>query len=144
MAKMIFVNLPVKDLAASTRFYEAIGCVKNAQFSNESAASMVWSDAITFMLLTHDYYATFTSKPIADAHSASAMLIALSRDSREDVDAIVSAAAAAGGKGDVREPQDHGFMYGRTFEDPDGNTFEPVWMDMAAFASADDGAGRDG
>jgi predicted lactoylglutathione lyase len=134
MPKMIFVNLPVKDLALATRFYEAIGCRKNAQFSDANASSMVWSDTITFQLLTRDYYATFTSKPIADAHKASAMLIALSRDSRAEVDAITEAAAAAGGKADIRERQDMGFMYLRTFEDPDGNVFEPMWMDAAAMA----------
>lgn len=132
MSKMIFVNFPVKDLSAATRFYEAIGCEKNAQFSDENASSMVWSDTITFMLLTHSYYATFTSKPIADAHKDSAMLIALSQDSREGVDSITEAAAAAGGKIDTRTAQDLGFMYGRTFEDLDGNTFEPMWMNMAA------------
>ena len=136
MPKMIFVNLPVKDLAASIRFYEAIGCSKNAQFSDENAASMVWSDAITFQLLTRDYYATFTAKPIADAHKASAMLIALSRDSREEVDAIAEAAGAAGGKADMREPQDMGFLYQRVFEDPDGNTFEPTWMDPNGMPAA--------
>ncbi len=132
MPKMIFVNLPVKDLTASTRFYEAIGCTKNEAFSGETASSMVWSDTITFMLLTHDYYATYTAKPIADAHATSAALFALSQDSREAVDAIVEAAGAHGGKADVRPPQDHGFMYIRTFEDPDGNTFEPAWMNPDA------------
>ncbi len=132
MTKMIFVHLPVKDLAAATRFYEAIGCVKNEQFSGENAASMVWSDAIIFQLLTHDYYATFMTKPIADAHKTSGMLIALSRDSREEVDAITEAAAAAGGKADIRERQDLGFMYLRTFEDPDGHLFEPAWMNVGA------------
>ncbi|MEZ0470714.1 VOC family protein [Luteimonas salinilitoris] len=132
MSKTIFVNLPVKDLAASTRFYEAIGCTKNEQFSDENAASMVWSDTVTFQLLTRDYYSTFTKKPIADAHGTSAMLIALPRDSREEVDAIVEAAAPAGGKVDIRAPQDMGFMYLRTFEDPDGNTFELMFMDPAA------------
>lgn len=132
MTKMIFVNFPVKDLAASIRFYEAIGCEKNEMFSDENAASMVWSDTITFMLLTHAFYGTFTKKPISDAHKTSAALIALSRDSREEVDAIVEAAIKGGGKGDVREAQELGFMYGRTFEDPDGNTFEPMWMDMSA------------
>ncbi len=136
MPKMIFVNLPVKDLAASTRFYEAIGCEKNPQFSNEQASMMVWSDAISFMLLTHDYFATFTPKAIADAHAANEVLIALSRDSREEVDAITEAAAAAGGKADIRERQDYGFMYSRAFEDPDGHVFEPAWMDVeAAFAA---------
>ncbi len=108
MAKMIFLNLPVKDLAVSTTFYGAIGCVKNEEFSNEDASSMVWSDTITFQLLRHDYYKTFTAKPIADAHKTNGMLIALSRDSREEVDAMVDAAAKAGGQADVREPQDLG------------------------------------
>ena len=136
MPKMIFVNLPVKDLGASIRFYEAIGCSKNEQFSDENAASMVWSDAITFQLLTRDYYATFTAKPLADAHATSATLIALSRDSREEVDAIAEAAGAAGGKADMREPQDMGFLYQRVFEDPDGNTFEPTWMDPNGMPAA--------
>jgi uncharacterized protein len=134
MPKMIFVNLPVKDLSFSTRFYQAIGCEKNEQFSDENAASMVWSDTITFQLLTHAYFLTFTPKPIAEAQKTTAMLIALSRDSREEVDAIVEAAAAAGGKADIRERQDMGFMYVRTFEDPDGHVFEPMWMDVAAIA----------
>ncbi len=134
MAKMIFVNLPVKDLAASIRFYEAIGCTKNAQFSDDNAASMVWSDEIIFMLLRHEFYSTFTKKAIADTHAQSAVLIALSRDSRAEVDAITEAAAAAGGKADPRPAQDMGFMYGRAFEDLDGHTFEPVWMDMSAAA----------
>ncbi|MEQ8447655.1 MAG: lactoylglutathione lyase [Pelagibacterium sp.] len=130
MTKMIFVNLPVRDLAAATRFYEAIGCTKNADFSSDEASSMMWSDTITFMLLKHEYFSTFTSKPIADAHAAAGALIALSCDSREAVDAITEAAGKAGGKADVRDPQDMGFMYGRAFEDLDGNIFEPVWMNM--------------
>ena len=132
MPKMIFVNLPVTDLARTTRFYEAIGCVKNEEFSNDDAVSMVWSDTIYFMLLKHSFYATFTKLPIADPRATSAVLLALSRDSREEVDAIVEAAKANGGGGDTREPQDLGFMYGRTFTDPDGHVFEPVFMDMSA------------
>ena len=132
MSKMIFVNLPVKDLAASTRFYEAIGCKKNEQFSNEQAASMVLSDTITVMLLTHEFFSTFTSKSIADAHKTCEVLIALSQDSREDVDSITEAAATAGGVSDIREAQDMDFMYGRSFEDPDGHVFEPFWMDVDA------------
>ena len=132
MPKMIFVNLPVKDLPAATRFYKAIGCEQNMQFSNEQAAMMVWSDAISFMVLTHEFFGTFTSKRIADAQQTCQVLLALSRDSRDDVDAITQAAAAAGGKADVRPPQDMGFMYNRAFQDPDGHVFEPVWMDMAA------------
>jgi predicted lactoylglutathione lyase len=133
---MIFVNLPVRDLAASIRFYKGIGCEQNHQFSNDQAAMMVWSEAISFMLLTHDFYATFTQKKIADAHETSEVLLALSRDSRADVDAITEAAAEAGGRADVRPPQDMGFMYSRAFEDPDGHVFEPAWMDVEAAFSA--------
>lgn len=136
MPKMIFVNLPVKDLAASIRFYKAIGCEQNMQFSNEQAAMMVWSESISFMLLTHEYFGTFTSKRIADAQQTCEVLLALSRDSREEVDTITQAAAANGGKADVRPPQDMGFMYGRAFQDPDGHVFEPMWMDMAAAQAA--------
>jgi len=129
----------VKDLAASIRFYEAIGCQKNEQFSDENAASMVWSDTIVFQLLTHEYFSTFTSKPIADAHERTGMLIARSRDSRAAVDEITEAAAAAGGRADVSERQELGFMYVRTFADPDGHIFEPMWMDMSAASGASEG-----
>lgn len=132
MPKMIFVNLPVSDLAAATRFYEAIGCRKNEQFSDEKASSMMWSDEIAFMLLRRDFFETFLTRPLAEAKAATGVLIALARDSREEVDAIAAAAAAAGGKADVRPPQDMGFMYQRTFEDPDGHVFEPVWMNPDA------------
>jgi uncharacterized protein len=136
MTQMIFVNLPVADVARATAFYEAIGCTRNPQFSNEHASAMVLSDAITFMLLSHGFFGGFTPKPIADAHASTEVLICLSRDSREAVDAIVEAAAANGGKADIRETQDLGFMYGRSFEDPDGHIFEPMFMDMAAAAVA--------
>ena len=131
MTNMIYINLPVQDLAASIRFYEAIGCEKNSQFSNDKAASMVWSDTINFMLLTHEFFATFTPKAIADAGKTCEVLICLSRDSREEVDAITEAAAAAGGKADIRPPTDMVFMYGRSFEDLDGHVFEPMWMDVS-------------
>lgn len=135
MPKMIFVNLPVNDLGIATHFYEAIGCEKNQQFSDENAASMVWSETITFQLLTLDFFRTFAPKPIANTRETVGALIALSRDSREEVDAITEAAASAGGKADVRERQDMGFMYGRAFEDPDGHVFEAMWMDMEAASS---------
>jgi len=132
MAKTIYVNLPVTDLAAATRFYEAIGCERNEQFSDHQASSMVWSDTITFHLLSRDYFSTFTPKKTADAHATSEVLLALTRDSREQVDAIAEAAAAAGGKADIRAPMDMGWLYNRTFEDPDGHVFEAVSVDMAA------------
>jgi uncharacterized protein len=134
MAKMIFVNLPVTDLAIATRFYEAIGCKKNPQFSDANAASMVWSDTITFQLLTREYFGTFTRKPISDAHRTCAVLLALSHESRDGVDAVVEAAAAAGGKADVRERMDMGWLYNRAVEDPDGHILELVWMNMGAAA----------
>lgn len=132
MTKMIFVNLPVTDLKASIAFYKAIGCEQNLQFSDDNAASMMWSDTIVFMLLTRQYYQTFTPKPLGDPKLNTLALISLSFDSREAVDAIVAAAAANGGKADPSEIQDLGFMYGRSFEDPDGHGFGPVYMDMSA------------
>lgn len=135
MTKMIFVNLPVADVAKATAFYEAIGFDKNPQFSNEQASCMVWSDAIHVMLLDHGFYRTFTSKQIADTRKTSAALIALSRDSREQVDAIADAAIASGGR-QTRDTEDGGFMYARPFEDLDGHTFEPIYMDMEAFSAA--------
>ena len=124
MPKMVFVNLPVQDLAAATRSYEAIGCRKSPQFSDKKASSMMWSDSITFQLLKREYYATFTPRPIADAHASSGMLISLSCGSRVEVDATVEAAAGAGGEADPRGPMDLGFMYNRAVEEPDGHTFE--------------------
>ena len=135
MSKMIFVNLPVRDLAAATRFYEAIGCTKNPQFSDANAASMVWSDSITFQLLTREYFATFAAKPIADARAACGVLLALSQDAREQVDAVAERAASAGGT-PVREPTDMGWLYQRAVEDPDGHVVELVWMNAAAMAGA--------
>ena len=130
--QMIFINLPVSDLGRSIAFYEKIGTSKEPKFSNEAAAMMVISDTISIMLLTHPFYAGFTSKPIADAHQTSQVLLCLSRDSREAVDEIVANAGAAGGKTDVGPKQDMGgMMYGRSFEDPDGHHWEAMWMDPA-------------
>lgn len=133
MTKMIFVNLPVSNLVAATAFYEALGFTKNDMFSNEQASAMVWSEAINVMLLDRAFYATFTDKQLIDARTTSGVLLALSFDTREDVDAITQAAIAAGGR-ETREKQDLGFMYGRAFDDLDGHTFEPTFMDMAAAA----------
>lgn len=132
MPRMIFVNLPVRDLPRAVAFYEAVGATKNAQFSDDTAACMVISDTIYVMLLTHPKFADFSPRPIADAHAATGMLLALSQDSRAEVDATLARAAAGGGKADPRPAQDLGFMYSRSFEDPDGHVWEPFWMDMAA------------
>ncbi|MBX6426130.1 MAG: VOC family protein [Variibacter sp.] len=131
-SKMIFVNLPVSDLARSTAFYQAVGAVKNDQFSDDTASCMVFSDTIHAMLLTHDKFRQFTPKRIADARDTSEVLICLSADSRENVDEVVEKAGRAGGKIDPGPKQDFGFMYGRSFEDPDGHIWEVMWMDLEA------------
>lgn len=131
MAKIIFVNLPVGDLARATIFYEAIGAIKNPQFSDATASAMVFSETINVMLLTHDKFSQFTPKKIADANEVSEVLICISADSREAVDDIAGKALAAGGR-EPRDPQDYGFMYSRSFEDLDGHIWEPMWMDAVA------------
>ena len=133
MPKLIFINLPVADLDRSKRFYEAIGARNEPKFTNDNAAMMVLSDTIHVMLLKHDFYSTFTSKPVADAHQSSQVLLALSADSAADVDALIEKAGSAGGLKDPGPKQDlGGMMYGRSFEDPDGHHWESVWMDAAA------------
>ena len=131
MTRMIFINLPVKDLDLSTKFYRAIGCQKNDQFSDETSSSMIWSETIVFQLMTHEKFASFISMPIADAGAACHALYALSCDSREAVDDTVKAAEASGGRTDIRDTMDLGWMYNRAFADPDGNVFEAAWMDMS-------------
>ena len=136
MSKMIFVNLPVRDLAASTAFYVALGGEVNPQFSGEQSTSLMFSDAIGVMLLTHDHYRQFTQRPIGDARRESQALLALSVDSRDAVDATLTRAVAAGGRADPNPAQDLGFMFNRHVEDPDGNVWEIMWMDAAALAKA--------
>jgi predicted lactoylglutathione lyase len=131
MAKQIFINLPVRDLPKSKAFYEAIGAVNNPQFTDDTAACMVLSDTVFVMLLTHAKWASFTTKAMVDAHQASEVALALTVDDRAAVDALVAAAGAHGGRVDVNPPQDHGFMFQRSFEDPDGHVWEPFFMDMS-------------
>lgn len=132
MTQMIFVNLPVTDLKRSIAFYEAIGGTKEPKFSNDSAAMIKFSDVIHVMLLTHDFYKTFTPKPIADG-STSEVLLCVSAESRDAVDAMVAKAARAGGKPDVGPKQEIGeMMYGRSFTDPDDHHWEVMWMDATA------------
>ena len=133
MPQMIFINLPVADLQRSVAFYEGVGARREPKFSNEAAAMMVISDTIAVMLLTHAFYAGFTTKPIADAHATSQVLLCLSRDSRAAVDEMVARAGKSGGEVDVGPKQDMGgLMYGRSFADPDGHHWEVMWMDSAA------------
>ena len=133
MDKTIFVNLPVADLASSTAFYEGIGFVKNDKFSNELASGMIWTDTIHVMLLTHEFWKTFTDKQIPDASKVAQVLLCLGLESRAAVDAMVERAAAIpGGRAAPTPTQDMGFMYGRSFEDPDGHIWEISWMDPEA------------
>jgi predicted lactoylglutathione lyase len=129
---MIFVNLPVTDLNRSIDFYKAIGATNIPQFSDDTAAIMSFSEAVNVMLLTHDKRRQFTSKTIPDAKSNAQVLLALSRESRDAVDEITAAAEKSGAVIDPTPRQDYGFMYGRSFEDPDGHIWEVTWMDVAA------------
>ena len=106
----------------------------NPQFSGEQSSSVMFSDAIGVMLLTHDHYRQFTQRPIGDARRESQALFALSVDSRDAVNATLTRAVAAGGRADPNPAQDHGFMFSRSVEDPDGNVWEIMWMDAAAHA----------
>lgn len=138
MPQMIFINLPVADLPKSKAFYEAVGATNNPAFTDDTAACMVVEDgSIHVMLLTHAKWATFTSKAIPDAHTTAQVLLCVSADSREAVDGQVDKAVAAGGKADPTPTQDFGFMYGRSFEDPDGHIWEVMWMDPAAIPAGE-------
>jgi len=136
MAKLIFVSLPVSDLKRATAFYQAIGAVKNPQFSDDTASCMVFSETIHAMLVTHDKYRQFTSKKIVDAKRSSQVLLCISADSRAEVDDVVGKAKAAGGGLDPSPMDDFDFMYGRSFEDPDGHMWGVNWMDLEAAAKS--------
>jgi uncharacterized protein len=131
MTKMIFVNLPVVDLARSISFYEALGFTHNPAFSDDSGACMVWSETIHVMILTHAKWKGFTTRPICPSGSSEVSL-ALTCDEKAEVNRLVEAGAANGGTADVNPPEDHGFMYQRTIADPDGHIWEPFWMDQSA------------
>ena len=140
MPKMIFINLPVVDLPKSIAFYGALGFVPNPKFSDDTAACMVLSDTIYVMLLTHAKWQGFTTRPICPT-GLSEVSLALSCDDRAEVDRLVEAGGANGGRTDVNPPEDHGFMYQRTVADPDDHIWEPFWMDQAmAEAGAHEGA----
>ncbi|MFJ1609721.1 VOC family protein [Streptomyces sp. NPDC088253] len=129
--QMIFVNLAVNDVDASKKFFTELGYTINPQFTTDDCACVVISDTIIAMLLSKQRYADFTKKEIADPTKTSEVLLCLSAESRTKVDELCDKALAAGGSG-TREAQDHGFMYGRTFDDLDGHTWEVMWMDPAA------------
>ncbi|MFD7431886.1 VOC family protein [Streptomyces sp. NPDC059818] len=131
MPQMIFVNLPVKDLETTKGFFGKLGFSFNPQFSDENTACLVISDTIFAMLMAEPRFKVFTKKEIADASKTTEVLLALSAESREKVDELADAALAAGGS-PANEPQDLGFMYGRSFQDPDHHIWEVMWMDPAA------------
>lgn len=131
MSRQIYVNLPVADLARTVAFFTALGFSFNPQMSNDDATCMLIGDGSHVMLLTTPFFASFTGKPVADAHAVTEVLVCLSADSRDEVDALVRKAVAAGGSA-PRPPQDHGFMYGHGFEDLDGHVWELVYMDLDA------------
>jgi len=131
MPKMIFVSLPVTDLKKSIAFYQPLGFTQNPQFSDDTAACMVWSEAIHVMLITHAKWRTFTERPLPPTGTAGSML-SLSLDSRDDVDAMNHAAATHGGRADANPVEDLGFMYTRDIADPDGHVWAALWMDPGA------------
>lgn len=131
MPSKIFVNLPVKDLNKSKEFYTALGFSINPQFTDEKAACIVISESIYAMLLTEPFFKTFTPKQIADAQQTTEVLLALDAESREKVDEMVRKAVAAGGS-IYRDSEDHGWMYGHSFADPDGHQWEVLYMDESA------------
>ncbi|WP_405869052.1 MULTISPECIES: VOC family protein [unclassified Streptomyces] len=129
--QMIFVNLATNDVDASKKFFTELGYTINPQFSTDDCACVVISDTIIAMFLSKKRYADFTKKEIADSTRTSEALLCLSAESREKVDELVEKAIAAGGTGN-NDTQDHGYMYGRSFDDLDGHSWEVVWMDPAA------------
>jgi predicted lactoylglutathione lyase len=135
MAKQIFINLAVHDVLKSMEFYTALGFTNNPQFSDESGKCMVWSDTIYLMILSHEKFKSFTTKPIADTKSSIAGLFALSLDSAEEVHAMMTRGLQAGGI-EPSEMRDYGFMQQRIIEDFDGHSWEIFFMDMTKFPGA--------
>ena len=127
----LFVNIPVSDLQRSITFFEALGFTFNQQFTDASATCMLVGEDAYFMLLTKERFAGFSKRPMGDARKETNALFTLGVNSREEVDALVRNAVAAGGS-HAAEPQDHGFMYGWSFYDLDGHHWEVFWMDPAA------------
>jgi predicted lactoylglutathione lyase len=133
--RSIYVNLAVEDLARSVAFFTALGFTFDPKLTDESATAMIVNDQATVMLLVRGRFADFTQKELVDATAQTEAILALSADSREAVDALADAALAAGGS-PANEPMEMDFMYGRSFDDPDGHLWEVFWMDMAAAEEA--------
>ena len=126
--RKLFVNIPVSDVQRSIRFFEALGFSFNPQFTDASATCMLVGEDAYFMLLSRDKFKDFSKRPVGDPRTETNALFAISAGSREEVDEVVKKAVAAGGS-HAADPQDHGFMYGWSFYDPDGHHWEVFWMD---------------
>lgn len=137
MATKIFINLPVKDLERSKKFFTHLGYTFNQQFTDDKAACLILGENIYSMLITEPFFQTFTKKKVSDASTSTEVLIALDADSREEVDDMVKKAVEAGGSV-YREPDDHGWMYGHSFADPDGHQWEVLYMDEKKLENPDD------
>lgn len=131
MERLTFINLPVADLEASVAFFTKLGFSFDERFSDDAATMMIVSEQTSVMLLTHERFTQFTSKQICDTSTHTELLLGISAEDRQAVDALVDTALDVGATS-AREPQDHGFMYGRSFEDLDGHTWEVIWMDVEA------------
>ena len=136
MERQIFINLPVANVVVSSAFYAALGAERDEPFCDESTAMMRFTDTITVMLLEHDRFRSFTPRQVADARTHSEVLLCLSCADRAEVDRLANTARWAGGRADPSPSHDHGFMYGRSFEDPDGHEWQGVWMDVEAAMAA--------
>ena len=130
MNPKVYINLPVADLDRSRAFFGALGFSFDDRFGDEAALGMTINESCFAMLLTHEKFAQFTPRPIADAGETTEVLTALQVESRDEVDRLLGIALAEGGSS-PRDPQDHGFMYGRALADPDGHIWEVFWMDPA-------------
>ncbi len=131
MSRLLFLNLPVADLAASRDFFAELGFDFNEKFCDEGAACMVVYERAFVMLLQRERFAEFVTKPVADAAAATALTACVSAESRDEVDSLAEAATAAGAS-PAKDPQDYGFMYQRSFHDLDGHLWEIAWMDPVA------------
>ncbi|WP_460801049.1 VOC family protein [Microbacterium sp. GXF6406] len=127
MSTKVFINLSTADLDRAKGFYAALGCEINPLFTDENAACVVWSDDVFFMVLTREHFATFTTKRVVDPSGDAQVMVAISRESRDEVDAVLAAGLAAGGA-EPKPPQNLGFMYSHVLEDPDGNILEFMHM----------------
>lgn len=131
----VFISLPVTNLEKSVAFYKAMGLNENKDFSDQDVAWMILSETFSVMLITHEKWKGFTTRLIPDAKKTAQFALIVSKENKKAVDTMIESGASAGGKSDPNPIEDHGFMYGRSIEDPDGHIWEAKWMDMSAILS---------